>query len=602
MSSFRWASRHPHSLASSFLFSLGVVTTSFGSVYILNSRRDLTVSPTQQTKRPIRSGSSIGLFDNYPPTPPPSRSVPLSIYGVIAANGAVFAGWQYPPLYSFLSKNFVHHPNNPNYTMLTSAFSHQTFLHLGFNMMVLHDFGRIFYNSIDRQLPLATAFYLSSASISSLGSHAINTITRSPPRGSVGASGALYGILGSITVTNPNLPVGIMFLPFHVPLSTMLPALMAMDVVGLASKWTFLDHGAHLGGAVGGLLFAWLYQNYGEKLGWKGKSSERPPRKEVTDLDLGAYNTNGSGIMDNRTVPVCATATASALLGLKVRMCPPVQDEKMHEAKESRSLLIPEHANPLGIAFGGAILAWVDVCAGIGVKRQATPVSASVDAVHFLSSLRVGDRCILKAKVNRSWNSSMESALRLRGRGPHPQRAAFLLPAPLFASRQKVLINDVRNAWRRKKAMEGGSGLDNVRQITCSSSAVGTPIGSESRAVEEKLVAEMSEDGRFGDYSEERCRPTLKSCTSCPANDGVSLFSLSMLVADALVRWETLKLLLMGNEPGNAAGDADFCAEYSAAHFFRFAANRCAIIPPAGAPVANFSIYCEAIPPVDRFV
>ncbi|KAI8899834.1 HotDog domain-containing protein [Globomyces pollinis-pini] len=79
--------------------------------------------------------------------------------------------------------------------------------------------------------------------------------------------------------------------------------------------------------------------------------------------------------------------------------------------KSTMSQLIRSvHTDSRGIAFGGQILAWMDVCAGVSAKRHANGpcVTAAVDAVHFLKPIHENEICIITACVNRSWSSSME--------------------------------------------------------------------------------------------------------------------------------------------------------------------------------------------------
>jgi len=40
-------------------------------------------------------------------------------------------------------------------------------------------------------------------------------------------------------------------------------------------------------------------------------------------------------------------------------------------AVESRYLLMPQQANPQGTAFGGAIVAWIDMVAAMAAQRHA---------------------------------------------------------------------------------------------------------------------------------------------------------------------------------------------------------------------------------------
>ncbi len=54
-------------------------------------------------------------------------------------------------------------------------------------------------------------------------------------------------------------------------------------------------------------------------------------------------------------------------------------------------IVLPSDTDALGICFGGQVLGWIDVCAGLAAKTVARGpcVTASVDAVHFLRPCRV---------------------------------------------------------------------------------------------------------------------------------------------------------------------------------------------------------------------
>lgn len=73
-------------------------------------------------------------------------------------------------------------------------------------------------------------------------------------------------------------------------------------------------------------------------------------------------------------------------------------------------LVLPQHSNVLGTAFGGSVLAWMDICGAIAAQRHAGRVSvtASMDDVNFVSPIRVGDVVILTARVNAAFRSSVE--------------------------------------------------------------------------------------------------------------------------------------------------------------------------------------------------
>ncbi len=73
-------------------------------------------------------------------------------------------------------------------------------------------------------------------------------------------------------------------------------------------------------------------------------------------------------------------------------------------------LVLPQHSNVLGTAFGGTVLAWIDVCGAIAAQRHCNrvAVTASIDQVSFTAPIRVGDVVVLSARVNAAFRSSME--------------------------------------------------------------------------------------------------------------------------------------------------------------------------------------------------
>eukprot|EP01119_Soliformovum_irregulare_P001518 TRINITY_DN11218_c0_g1_i1.p1 TRINITY_DN11218_c0_g1~~TRINITY_DN11218_c0_g1_i1.p1 ORF type:complete len:606 (-),score=179.02 TRINITY_DN11218_c0_g1_i1:178-1896(-) len=72
--------------------------------------------------------------------------------------------------------------------------------------------------------------------------------------------------------------------------------------------------------------------------------------------------------------------------------------------------VLPTHTNSQGIVFGGQIMAWMDICAGIASKRysRTSAVTATMDDLHFRNPARLGNIVTIKAKVNRTYRTSME--------------------------------------------------------------------------------------------------------------------------------------------------------------------------------------------------
>lgn len=73
-------------------------------------------------------------------------------------------------------------------------------------------------------------------------------------------------------------------------------------------------------------------------------------------------------------------------------------------------IVLPTHTNALGTIFGGEVMSWIDIAAAISSGKHARKVvvTASVDALHFLSPIRLGEIVSIEAQVNHAWKTSME--------------------------------------------------------------------------------------------------------------------------------------------------------------------------------------------------
>lgn len=82
-------------------------------------------------------------------------------------------------------------------------------------------------------------------------------------------------------------------------------------------------------------------------------------------------------------------------------------------AVEMTEMVLPNDANPLGNMLGGRMLHLIDMAAAIAAARHAGRpcVTASFDSVDFLSAVRVGEVCILRAKVTWTGRTSIEVAV-----------------------------------------------------------------------------------------------------------------------------------------------------------------------------------------------
>lgn len=73
-------------------------------------------------------------------------------------------------------------------------------------------------------------------------------------------------------------------------------------------------------------------------------------------------------------------------------------------------MVLPTHTNALGTAFGGTVMAWIDIAAAIAAHRHARQivVTVSVDALNFEAPVRLGNIVEIRAMVNRAFKTSME--------------------------------------------------------------------------------------------------------------------------------------------------------------------------------------------------
>jgi acyl-CoA hydrolase len=79
-------------------------------------------------------------------------------------------------------------------------------------------------------------------------------------------------------------------------------------------------------------------------------------------------------------------------------------------AVEMTELVLPNDANPLGNMLGGRVLHFIDLAAAIAANRHTGRpcVTASFDSVDFLAPIKVGEVCLLKARVTWAGRTSVE--------------------------------------------------------------------------------------------------------------------------------------------------------------------------------------------------
>src|SRR5213592_2933967 len=77
---------------------------------------------------------------------------------------------------------------------------------------------------------------------------------------------------------------------------------------------------------------------------------------------------------------------------------------------EMVQVVLPNDANPLGFILGGTVMHLIDIAGAIACHRHTRTllVTAAVDDLQFLHSIKVGDLIILKSRVTCVFTTSLE--------------------------------------------------------------------------------------------------------------------------------------------------------------------------------------------------
>lgn len=179
----------------------------------------------------------------------------------IVLNAAVFMAWSRPEWQPLMIENFAvswellqagHYAN-----LLTSVFSHNFLIHIFINMFVLHSFGSVMEIVLGRRRFLS--FYFIAGVISSLSHCLVSAfLVGKPEMLAVGASGSISGLVLLFSLIFPREKILLFGL---IPLPAMLGALafIGLDVWGVFAQAQGgglpIGHGAHLGGALTGIIY-----------------------------------------------------------------------------------------------------------------------------------------------------------------------------------------------------------------------------------------------------------------------------------------------------------------------------------------------------------
>ena len=135
------------------------------------------------------------------------------------------------------------------YRLLTSGFLHDGILHIAFNMLFLFFMGPVLEPAIGRVNYIAVYF-------ASLLAGSFGALLFSPQLPTVGASGALFGVLGALMVVSHYR--GISIWQNGLGITLLINIVFSLSVNGISI-------GGHLGGFLGGGICGWLIVRVGER-------------------------------------------------------------------------------------------------------------------------------------------------------------------------------------------------------------------------------------------------------------------------------------------------------------------------------------------------
>lgn len=142
--------------------------------------------------------------------------------------------------------------------MLTSGFLHVDISHLFFNMFTLYFFAEVVINGFGSGKFLIIYFIsLLAGSLLALFFH-----KDEPYYSAVGASGAVTGILYAAILLQPDMRLGIMFIPIPLPAYVLGIGYLLYSIYGMKSRLGNIGHTAHFGGAIGGYVSTLIFMPY----------------------------------------------------------------------------------------------------------------------------------------------------------------------------------------------------------------------------------------------------------------------------------------------------------------------------------------------------
>lgn len=170
---------------------------------------------------------------------------------IIVANVLIsYKGFQDPTFLNTYKFQIGPILNGDKIRLLSSAFLHADYIHLGFNMYALYLFSGVVLHTVGGLLFLVV--YLGSLLAGNLFSLFYHK--NEPYYSAVGASGAVSGIVYSAILIYPDMTLILFPVPIPLPGYVFGIGYLLYTIYGMKKQLGNIGHSAHLGGAIGGFV------------------------------------------------------------------------------------------------------------------------------------------------------------------------------------------------------------------------------------------------------------------------------------------------------------------------------------------------------------
>jgi len=162
-------------------------------------------------------------------------------------DGPITKGFDFQPLLAF----------SEPWRFITSMFLHGGFTHILFNALALFMFGMILDRKVSSRDFLI--IYFGAGIIGGLLYYATYLLGIIPPIPALGASGAIYGILGAVAILMPDLQIFFYFIPMKIRYAVIL--WIAIEFMGTFDIGSGIASAAHLGGLIFGIAYGYYLKS-----------------------------------------------------------------------------------------------------------------------------------------------------------------------------------------------------------------------------------------------------------------------------------------------------------------------------------------------------